>query len=267
VPDETTTGLTDTHAHLSYVLERNGQAFLDEVAAAYSGVGALIVDPGVDYDDFPRRKAAFGALPFVRLAAGVWPDADSMKAADSRIAVLEGYARDAACVAIGECGLDYRWMNGTTQEQEALFRGQAELAVRYGKPLIVHSREAFTDTLAIIRDFANRIPVIVHCFGYDEDAARAFIGLGSYISFAGNLTYKKSDDLRAACAAVSDDRLLLETDAPYMCPEPRRGKDGSPLDIGRTYALAAALRGSSVERLGELVLRNARALFDGALLS
>lgn len=264
MPDETTTGLTDTHAHLSYVLERNGQAFLEVIAAAYSGGRALIVDPGVDYDDFPRRAAAFGALPFVRLAAGIWPDADSMKAAESRIAVLEDYARDASCAAIGECGLDYHWMNGTTREQEALFRGQAELAALYAKPLVVHSREALDDTLAIVRDFARGIPVIIHCFGYDEDAARAFVDMGCYISFAGNLTYKKSDDLRAACAAVPDDRLLLETDAPYMCPEPRRGKDGSPLDIGRTYALAAALRGSSVERLGELVHRNARALFDGA---
>lgn len=264
MPEATATGLTDTHAHLSYVLERNGQAFLDEIAAAYSGGQALIVDPGVDYDDFPRRKAAFGSLPFIRLAAGIWPDADSMKAASGRIAVLEGYARDAACVAIGECGLDYHWMNGTGPEQEALFRGQAELAARYGKPLIVHSREARDDTLAIVRDYARRIPVIIHCFGYDEDAARSFVDLGCYISFAGNLTYKKSDDLRAACAAVPDDRLLLETDAPYMCPEPRRGKDGSPLDIERTYALAAALRGSSVQRLGEIVLRNARALFGGA---
>jgi TatD DNase family protein len=262
VPDETRRGLTDSHAHLSYVIERNGEAFLGEIAAAYSGGSGIIVDPGVEHDDFPKRKAAFGGLPFVRLTAGIWPDAESMKAVTERIAVLEGYARDEACVAIGECGLDYHWMNGTEAEQEALFRAQAELAVRYDKPLIVHSREARDDTLAIVSDFAPRIPVIIHCFGYDEDAARAFLSLGCWISFAGNMTYKRSDGLRAACAVVPEDRLLLETDAPYMCPEPRRGKDSSPLDIERTYTLAATLRGTSVERLGELVRRNAGSVFE-----
>lgn len=261
MPDSMVPGFCDTHAHLSSVLERNGAAFLDEIVAAYDGGAALILDPGVDFNDFPARKAAFGNLPFVRLAAGIWPDASVMEGSTEFVSVLEGFVRDEACVAVGECGLDYHWMHGTREQQETLFRLQADLAVRYGKPLIVHSREAHRDTVAIVRDYVGQVPVIIHCFGYDEEAAREYIALGCRISFAGNLTYKKSDDLRAACRVVPEELLLLETDSPYMCPEPRRGKNCSPLDIQRTYALAAELRNSTVEALGELVKKNALTVF------
>lgn len=261
MPDSPLPGLCDTHAHLSYVVERKGTAFLAEIIAAYEGGEALVVDPGVDFDDFPARKAAFGNLPFVRLAAGIWPDASVMEKSPEFVSVLEGYIRDEACVAVGECGLDYHWMHGTREQQETLFRSQAELAVRYAKPLIVHSREAHLDTVAIVRDYAGKVPVIIHCFGYDEAAAMEYIKLGCRISFAGNLTYKKSDDLRAACRVVPEELLLLETDAPYMCPDPMRGKDSSPLDIKRTYALAADLRSTTLEGLAELIQKNARAVF------
>lgn len=268
-----TEALTDTHAHLSYVVERLRRAAMDEISAAYGadrpGSGddsgrPFILDPGVDYDDFPARKATFGGLAFVRLAAGIWPDADSMpeRAREERLAVLATHARDPACVAVGECGLDYHWMNGTAEEQAALFSAQAQLAASLGKPLIVHSREAHEDTLAIVRTVAGRVPVIIHCFGYDEAACRDYLAAGCYVSFAGNLTYKKSSDLRAACAVVPADRLLIETDAPYMCPEPRRGRDSTPLDIARTYALAAELRGTSVAELARAVTDNARAIFS-----
>ena len=262
MPDSAPQGYCDTHAHLSYVMERNGAAFLEEIAAAYLGGDAFILDPGVDYNDFPARKAAFGNLPFVRLSAGIWPDAGVMEKSPEFVSALEGFVRDDACVAVGECGLDYHWMHGTREQQETLFRLQADMAVAYAKPLIVHSREAHRDTVDIVREYAGRVPVIIHCFGYDEAAAREYTALGCRISFAGNITYRKSDDLRAACRAVPGELLLLETDAPYMCPEPRRGKDGSPLDIQRTYALAAELRNTSLEDLGELVKKNARAVFQ-----
>lgn len=267
MPDSTPLGFCDTHAHLSYVMERNGPAFLEEIAAAFEGGDAFILDPGVDFNDFPARKAVFGKLPFVRLAAGIWPDASVMEKSPEFVSVLESHVRDEACVAVGECGLDYHWMHGTKEQQEALFRLQAELAVKYEKPLIVHSREAHRDTVSIVREYASRVPVIIHCFGYDEAAAREYMALGCRISFAGNITYKKSDDLRAACRVVPDELLLLETDAPYMCPEPRRGKDCSPLDIQRTYALAAALRNTTLEVLGDLVKKNARAVFKATRIS
>jgi len=251
----------DSHAHLCYVAERSGAGFLPALNERYAGSGALIVDPGVDAGDYSARKALLGGYPFVRLAAGIWPDPSALPDLDAAMAALEVDLRDDACAAVGECGLDYHWMKSTTALQERLFRGQAELALRSGKPLIVHSREAFPDTLRICADYAENIPVIIHCFGYDEDAALAFLSRGCYLSFAGNISYKKADGLRAALARTPQERLLLETDAPYMNPMPRRGKDSSPFDIERSYALAATIKKVGQDELADAVQTLMYALF------
>jgi TatD DNase family protein len=162
---------------------------------------------------------------------------------------------------VGECGLDYHWMNGTEQEQAALFAAQIDLAVQYGKPLLVHTREAHAHTLGMVREAARRIPVIIHCFGYDVDEAKAYLQAGCYLSFAGNITYKKADGLRRACLETPASRLLLETDAPYMCPEPRRGHQSSPLDIGYSYSFVASQRNTEVATLAASVATNAWQLF------
>lgn len=227
---------------------------------AYRSSGALILDPGVDFDDFPRRQAAFGRLPYVRLAAGIWPDSESMKDVANRMNFLEEQVRSPECVAVGECGLDYHWMNGSEQEQARLFGAQVELALRYSKPLLIHTRAAHDATLAIVKGAAGRIPVIIHCFGYDADEARAYLHAGCYLSFSGNISYKNADGLRRACLETPLSRLLLETDAPYMCPEPRRGRQSSPLDIGYSYSFVAGLRQIGIATLAESVACNARQL-------
>jgi TatD DNase family protein len=254
-------GLTDTHAHLAYVADRLGAETLRRIDEVYSASGAMILDPGVDYDDFPRRQALFGGFPFVWLAAGIWPDADSMQEVQTRVSILEEYVRSPDCVAVGECGLDYHWMNGNEQEQGNLFGAQLELALRYDKPLIVHTRKAHEATLAMLRGSAGRIPIIIHCFGYDADEAKAYLKAGCYLSFAGNISYKNAAPLRRACMETPASRLLLETDAPYMCPEPKRGRQSSPLDIGYCYAFVARLRGTDIATLAESVAFNARQLF------
>jgi TatD DNase family protein len=238
-----------------------------EVAKAYMASGATILDPGVEYDDFPARKALLGLYPFVRLAAGIWPDVASIQDRHNRAAALEEHVCDPACIAVGECGLDYHWMNGSREDQAELFRLQIELALAYKKPLLVHSRDAHEDTLAILGTAAQAIPVVIHCFGYDREAALEYVRSGCFVSFAGNMSYKKSSALREACSVVPDGQLLLETDAPYMNPEPRRGKESSPLDIARTYEAAALARDSSVDALAALVAKNARAVFGPAWAS
>ena len=253
--------MTDTHAHLSYVADRLGSETLRGIDDVYRASGARILDPGVDYNDFPRRQATFGKLPYVHLAAGIWPDADSMQDVEARVSFLEGQVRSPDCVAVGECGLDYHWMNGSEQEQARLFGSQLELALCYGKPLLVHTREAHDATLAMVRGAATRIPVIIHCFGYDADEARAYLKAGCYLSFAGNITYKNAEGLRRACLETPASRLLLETDSPYMCPEPRRGRQSSPLDIGYTYKFVAGLRGIDPSVLARSVALNAGQLF------
>lgn len=262
--------LTDTHAHLSYVLERQGQLKLDAIIEAYSkqnspGKDAFILDIGVEYDDFPRRKVSFSKHSFVRLAAGIWPDKDSLSSKENietRIKVLEKYVADPYCVAVGECGLDYHWMNGTKEAQSELFVAQAELALKYSKALIVHSRNAHPDTFSVVKQYSDKIPVIIHCFSYDEMACKEYLNCGCYISFAGNITYKNTVELRTACSIVPSNRILIETDAPYMCPEPMRGKASSPLDISRTYSLAAELRKEPINILSDAVNANAGVIFN-----
>lgn len=274
---------SDTHAHLSLVAEELGIDALRGVIAEYEAAragaakegrgGPLLVDPGVDAGDLGPRAALLGeagALPgdgsFLRLAAGVWPSAAALADPSAAAAALEASVAESAiagrpCAAIGECGLDYHHMEGPRERQMELFEAQLALAGRLGLPLVVHSRDAFDDTLALLAGARLSRPIVVHCFGYGAREARALLDLGCYVSFAGNLTYKKSGALRDACALVPLDRLLLETDAPYMCPEPRRGRPSTPLDVGRTYAAAAAVRGAAVAELSQAVSDNAVAIF------
>lgn len=253
--------LPDTHAHLSYIEEKLGLEAVNAVLAAYSVGGSFLLDPGVDSDDFTRRKAAYGNCPAVRLAAGIWPDAAPLKDPQTHLANLEQSVADPACRAVGECGFDFHWMHGTPAEQEALFEGQIQLARRNGLPVIVHSRDAHDATLDVILRYSDSVSFVIHCFGYGPAEVRDYLDAGCHVSFSGNSTYKRSEDLRQAIALVPDDRLLLETDAPYMNPEPGRGRPSTPMDIVRTYSLVASLRNTSVAVLGDIVRKNAVRLF------
>ena len=260
---------TDSHAHLPGVAERLGQEALATILGAFAsaGEGKLLVDIGTEAADFPGRLALLGHGSFLRYSLGVWPGAEALADPQASLAALTASldlaGNDAA--AIGECGLDYYHMEGSREAQLALFDGQARLAVERGLPLIVHSRDAFEDTAGFLGGLGlpsdRGMPVIIHCFGYGPGEAERFLELGCHVSFAGNLTYRKADRLREALRLVPDDRLLLETDSPYMNPEPGRGKPASPLDIGRTYALAASLRNVDTASLAALVDANAAAIF------
>jgi TatD DNase family protein len=267
--------LTDSHAHLALAAEELGHEALAAVLEAYARdsalTGALLVDIGVDPGDLGPRLAALGPgeaglPPFLRVSAGIWPSARNLASSEASLAGLmasieEAESRGIRVAAIGEGGLDYHYDEGPKEAQARLFEGLLGLASSLSLPVIVHSREAAADTLAAIERTRPDPPALIHCFGYGADEARAFLGLGCYISFAGNLTYKNSDSLREALALVPDDRLLLETDSPYMNPMPRRGRPSSPLDVERTYTLAAELRGVAVAELAETVSLNARLLF------
>ncbi|MEN6297554.1 MAG: TatD family hydrolase [Rectinema sp.] len=266
---------TDSHAHLEMVAQRLGVFALDGVVAAYAAQpGALILDIGVDPGDLGRRRALVekslagmaeepGAGPAraielpIRWAAGIWPGREAL---DNPKASLEALERDigAEIDALGECGLDYHHMDAGPEAQRELFGAQIELALSHRLPLIVHSREAFQDTFALVQSCARHIPTIIHCFGYGPEEADSFLRAGCYLSFAGNITYKKSQPLRDALALVPEERLLLETDAPYMNPMPHRGKPSSSLDIERTYQVVSTLRGLDIEALRISVSSNLR---------
>lgn len=264
---------TDTHAHLSHIAARLGEDALRALAARWHARAAtpgggpppdgepFIMDIGVDPGDLSVRAARFGQLGFVRFAAGLWPGAEALN--DSS-ASLDALARDIdspRCAALGECGLDYHHMQAPAGAQRALFAEQARMAAEAGLPLLVHSRDAAADTLSVLGSLPEKIPVVIHCFGYGPDEARDFLRSGCFLSFAGNLTYPKSEQLREALRAVPSDRLLFETDAPYMNPAPLRGKPSTPADIGRTIAFAAGIFGVDPEALYRIAHRNAARVF------
>jgi TatD DNase family protein len=266
---------TDSHAHLSFVAKELGGQALAALLDLYGGAQGepLILDPGTEPGDLASRAALlepWASAGFLRLAAGIWPSPENLASPEASMAALESAISRAVAggtriAAIGEGGLDYHYAEGVEgarkRAQGELFNYQLALASRLGLPMIVHSREAASDTLSILSSSRLASPVLIHCFGYGPQEARAFLDLGCYISFAGNLTYKRSDALCEACAIVPSGRLLLETDSPYMNPMPRRGKPCSPADVERTYAFAADLRGVEAENLAETVSANAHALF------
>jgi TatD DNase family protein len=179
---------------------------------------------------------------------------------DSDLEEIELAAEDPGAVAIGETGLDYYRDRSPREDQRHAFEAQIDLAARLAMPLVIHTREAEEDTFALLRDRADGVTVIMHCFSaagrLDECVERGYL-----CSFAGNVTYPKATDLQAAARDLPQELLLLETDAPFLSPQPVRGKPNEPANVVATARLVADLRGCSYAELEEVVERNAARAF------
>jgi TatD DNase family protein len=248
---------TDTHAHLGRL---EGAHSL--LAALFDEGFGHILDIGTTCDDLAGRIAEFRRYPAVRFAAGIWPYPAAVADRTRGTAALEaqiGAAPPGLVAAVGECGLDHHQDQPDKAGERALFEAHIALAAKFDLPLIVHTRDAPAETMAILRGHPGGRGII-HCYSYGVEEARVFLDLGYHISFAGNLTYKKSDNLRETIRFVPADRLLLETDSPFLAPQSRRGQPCHPGLIAETYAVAAELRGLAAETLKELVAANADAL-------
>jgi TatD DNase family protein len=161
---------------------------------------------------------------------------------------------------MGETGLDYKRDYSPRDDQRRAFVAQMELAKRLGRPLVIHTRLAADDTLALLARHADRRPVIIHCFSLTERVEEC-VERGYYCSFAGNVTYPKATDLQRAAAEIPDELLLVETDAPFLSPQARRGKPNEPAFVTKTAEFVAALRGTSYEAIEQIVSANAARLF------
>ncbi len=278
---------TDTHAHLGHVRDRIGQQGLEAMLQSFrkaqvpapqpathkspgnAGPGAaapFIVDIGTEPGDLASRIETFGSEGFVRFTAGLWPGSRSFDDSQRALRLLERDLDSGRCCALGECGLDYHHMEAPKKLQIRLFEAQARIAADRSLPLIVHTRDAFEDTCNVVKDIAGTVPVIIHCFGYGPDEATRLLEAGCLISFAGNITYKKAEALVEALKIVPLERLLVETDSPYMNPMPQRGRPSTPLDIARTVEFAAAVRREPVAALAEHLEKNALRIFGSAVL-
>lgn len=256
---------TDFHAHLS-LLEERGIGTRDFLNDLFSQGFGGILDVGTEADDLDRRVALFRSWPAVRFSAGIWPSPQATGDVTASVERLKQSIKQApreVLVALGECGLD-RFHNrgdaGLVRAETELFELQLQLALQLDLPVIVHSRDAAQETLEILQRYPDARGVI-HCFSYGKDEGRRFLDAGWYLSFAGNVTYKNAEGLREALRFVSEDRLLLETDSPYLAPVPHRGQSATPRMVEVTYRFAAELRGLPVEQLAESVRTNGLKLF------
>ncbi|MBN2492594.1 MAG: TatD family hydrolase [Planctomycetes bacterium] len=254
--------LIDSHAHLDFrPFDEDRDTVLEHAAAA--GV-AGIVNPGVDVASSRRALALAAAHPgVVRAAAGIHPMGSGGNVADA-LAALGDLADDPRVVAVGETGLDLFKKYHPLAEQRACFAGQLRLAAERRLPVIIHCREAFAETLAAVRaEGFSQLRGVLHCFSGRWQDAVGFLELGMHVGFAANLTYPRAAALREAAVRIPLDRLLVETDAPYLPPQKLRGQRNEPAFVRAAAVLLAALRRAPAAEIARATTRNALALFGG----
>lgn len=291
---------SDTHFHyrtMTSTSQVNGQEVLEELAKRDC---KFALDIGTRSDDLLERQAllektiaqiqdsklAEKVRNYLYFSAGIWPDMDSIHKRFECIKELEEQIQKAnsgdedilhrRVVAIGEGGIDHHWnpagVDGRCEDdfdrktylaERELFELQLQLAKKMDLPFIVHSRDGFSDTLDCIKNVGwNK--GIIHCYSYGLEEAKAFLDLGWYISLSGSVTYTKKKNMEAMeelIKYIPSDRLLCETDAPYLAPVPERGTVNTPVKVEHTYAFVSQIRGISKEELSDLVDKNVKVLF------
>ena len=252
--------LVDTHAHL-HVPEFATDLDAVLARARQAGVRA-VVTIGTDRETNPAAVALAERHADVYASVGIHPH-DAAEATDADFAEVERLARSSPkVVAFGEMGLDFFRDLSPHDLQERVFRRQIELARQVGKPVIVHCRAAHAETLAILVETRiGEIGGVMHCFSGDVEVAKRCLDLGLYISLAGPVTYKNARALPDVARFVPEDRLVVETDCPFLPPQPHRGQRNEPAWVALTAARVAELRGADPETLGEVLTRNGARLF------
>lgn len=251
--------LVDSHAHID---DERFDTDRDEVVAraAAAGVG-LIINIGADMDSSARSVALAEKYPGVYAAVGMHPhDAREMQEPD--YVRLERWTRHPRVVAVGEIGLDYHYDLSPRPVQKEVLLRQLDLARKTGKPFIIHERESHADMLEIIRTAAQGLQGVFHCFSGSVETAREYLKMGFYISVAGPVTFPKSGKTKEVAKSVPLDRLLIETDSPYLTPQPHRGRRNEPAYVRLVAEEIAALRGLTLEELAAATTANVRRLFS-----
>jgi TatD DNase family protein len=255
--------LVDSHCHLDdeqfaadreAAIERARAAGIERILAIGTGTGPPDLEAGV-------RLA--GQHTFIFATVGVHPH-DAAKATPETFARLAELARHPKVLALGEIGLDYHYDFSPRDVQQAVFDRQLEIAAEAGKPIVIHTREAWEDTMAQVTEHGLPHGGIMHCFTGGPGQAEQALQLGFHLSFGGILTFPKADDVRKSVALAPENRLLVETDAPYLAPVPHRGKRNEPSFIVETVRRLAELRGWSPEHAADVTTRNFARLCEPA---
>jgi TatD DNase family protein len=254
--------LADSHCHLDDTqFDTDREATIERARAA--GVKYMLaIGTGDGPPDLEAAIRLADAYPFIYATAGVHPN-DAPKLNQDTFRDLERLLEHPKVKALGEIGLDYHW--GVPKEtQLPVFLRQLEIAKAAGMPIIIHTRDAWADTMEVLRTHwaPTGLQCLMHCFAGDTEMARECLELGFHLAFGGAATFPKSVEAREAAAMAPVDRLLLETDAPYLAPVPYRGKRNEPAYVAHTAQAIAKARGVDVEQLAAQTTRNFERLFQ-----
>ena len=249
----------DTHAHYD---DEAFDADREELLASMpeNGVG-LIVDPGCDLESSRRAVELAEKYPHIYAAVGWHPENCAPYTGES-LDTLRQWAKSPKVVAIGEIGLDYYWEQNPPREwQQEVFRAQLALAQELSLPVIVHDRVAHADSLAIVKEFPD-VRGVFHCYSGSVEMARELLRRGWYLGFDGPITYKNAAKAPEVIAACPAERILLETDSPYLAPVPNRGKRNDSRNLPFIAARVAQIKGMMIDQVAEVTLQNGKKLFD-----
>jgi TatD DNase family protein len=251
--------LIDAHCHLEPNYTEPWAEVISRARAA-GLVHAIVVGQFQQPGDFGTALAAAQAHPdFLTATMGIHPH-DAAKATNADFAQLEALCARADIAAVGEAGLDYYYDHSPRPKQLEVFRWQCQLAKRVNKPLVVHVRDAHDECAQILRE-EQMSDGMIHCFSGDQAAARAYLDLGFHLSISGMVTYKKTEGLQDAVRFAPMDRLMVETDSPFLTPVPYRGKRNEPMRVVEVAKRIAELKGLDADAVAEKAARNCARLF------
>jgi TatD DNase family protein len=253
-------GSVDSHFH-SLVMEQKDLPVAEILEYCFTHGLAYGLDIGIGLDDFAERKARTDAFPNVYLSAGLHPSQSGTVSFEQAESTLRSLLQEERVVALGEIGLDWYRNHATPQEQTELFVSQIELANELGLPVIVHNRDAARDIYEAFSAHPPAAESVMHCFAADATQATRFLDLGFTLSFGGNVTYKGSEDIREAARITPPDRIMAETDAPFLAPQAVRGRPNHPGYVGHTYDFLAELRGEAPKELAGYARENLERIF------
>lgn len=248
--------LIDSHAHLTSEEFNEDRLFILRDLSNFSI--EAVINPGTNLVNSRENVRLAKEFPNFFAQVGVHPS-DVDKMGEDDLAEIEILAKDA--VAIGEIGLDYYWTTETKELQKEVFIKQLQMARRLGKPVVIHNREATEDIIDILKDYTD-LKVQIHCFSTDEKSLKTFMDWGFYISIGGVVTYGNGLNEKQAAALVPIERLMLETDSPYLTPDPYRGMRNDPRKIIEVARKIAEIRGMKLSKVAKWTTRNAREFFD-----
>src|SRR5262245_56829913 len=259
-PENSVVRVVDSHCHIDMPqFEADREAVVERSRAA--GVTDMLIVGGVDEEAGHRRALRVAESLGFGASAGVHPH-EARLADDKTYDELRGLAKEGRILAIGEIGLDFHYDHSPREVQREVFRRQVRLAREVGRPVIIHTREADIETCDLLEaEQADECGGVIHCFTGSHELARRALALGFYISFSGVMAFPRSETIQAVAKDVPLDRLLVETDSPFLAPPPHRGKRNEPAFVVEVARRLAELRGTTVESIGQATLENFRRLF------